>query len=149
MFPTPLQFKEWQLQPADANEFVNACLKIVYDNAISRQLIFSSFSKLICTLLNWKQPNYAVFYRTWLGYKPDSQSLKASIKFAKQNDLLGLVAYGVPMIARPVLITATKERGLVVVVFGIEDTNLAVKRGCHGAIKDKILSYYQEDHTLF
>ena len=121
----------------------------MYDNAASRALIFSSFSTLICTLLNWKQPNYGVFYRTYLGYDNRGLSLKDSIKFAKQNDILGIIAYGAPMITRPILITCTKERGLVVVIFGVDDASVAMQSGCDGYIKSDIFSYKQEQSFLF
>jgi hypothetical protein len=86
-------------------------------------------------------------YRTWLGYDQhhESQCLKSSIKFCRLNDLVGIVGYGVPMITRPVLISATKERGLVVVVFGIGDSALAVQRGCDGAVQDGIFRYCNQD----
>lgn len=81
------------------NTFIDKVLKLCYDFSNRRSLIFSSFNQMICTILNWKQPNYGVFFRTFCGFMTrDSQflqkeksSIKESIKFAKNCSLLGIV----------------------------------------------------------
>ncbi|WAQ92895.1 hypothetical protein PtA15_17A377 [Puccinia triticina] len=63
----------------DLNTFVDAILKTIYDSTTKstpqnnshrrhrRRLVLSSFEPLVCTALNWKQPNYAVFFASDCG----------------------------------------------------------------------------------
>ncbi|KAG0254778.1 phosphate system positive regulatory protein pho81 [Actinomortierella ambigua] len=55
---------------ADMNKFVDTILQTVYDCSAThhRSVMFSSFNPMICSALNWKQPNYAVFFSTYCGY---------------------------------------------------------------------------------
>ena len=41
---------------------VDSVLQSVYDHADTRACIFSSYNPSICMALNWKQPNYGVFF---------------------------------------------------------------------------------------
>ncbi|KAI9604079.1 hypothetical protein H4Q26_003691 [Puccinia striiformis f. sp. tritici PST-130] len=65
----------------DLNTFVDSILKTIYDSTSKstpqththtqkrrrRRLVLSSFEPLVCTALNWKQPNYAVFFASDCG----------------------------------------------------------------------------------
>ncbi|KAK8849399.1 hypothetical protein IAR55_004731 [Kwoniella newhampshirensis] len=54
----------------EVNEWVDCVLQRVYEaGKISpgRKIIFSSFDPTVCTALNWKQPNYAVFFASYCG----------------------------------------------------------------------------------
>ncbi|KAI8363658.1 hypothetical protein B0O80DRAFT_434224 [Mortierella sp. GBAus27b] len=53
------------------NKFVDTVLQTVYASSsveLHRNVMFSSFNPVICSALNWKQPNYAVFFSTYGGY---------------------------------------------------------------------------------
>ncbi|KAJ3337372.1 phosphate system positive regulatory protein pho81 [Gonapodya sp. JEL0774] len=54
------------------NSTVDAVLKSVYGQvgkrSEQRSIIFMSSNPAVCTATNWKQPNYAVFFRTNAGY---------------------------------------------------------------------------------
>ncbi|GAB5588128.1 phosphate system positive regulatory protein pho81 [Umbelopsis nana] len=145
---------------ADCNDYVDAILQCVYDHAhaaglasnnndengpSSRSLFFSSFNPSICTALNWKQPNYAVFFNSYCGVKkvqttrgskrkePNGEkvelvseidedvrctSLKEAVKFAKRTNLLGIIAEATPLVHVPSLIPNVKESGLILTTFG-------------------------------
>ncbi|KAJ3256726.1 phosphate system positive regulatory protein pho81 [Boothiomyces macroporosus] len=81
----------------DMNLFVDSILQIVYDHSNQRSIIFSSFNQSLCTIMNWKQPNYGVFFRTYCGFQNDS-SIKEAVKFCKKCDLLGMICFAQPFV---------------------------------------------------
>ncbi|CAO3690052.1 unnamed protein product [Rhizopus microsporus] len=112
------------------NTFVDTILQCIYShvrslplNTASRSLFFSSYNPAICMVVNWKQPNYAVFFGTYCGLnvhrgmkrkhveddagiKQDSNdircsSLKEAVKFAKQNNLLGVICNAQTLVSCP------------------------------------------------
>ncbi|KAI8148297.1 hypothetical protein BJV82DRAFT_591579 [Fennellomyces sp. T-0311] len=134
----------------DRNGFVDVVLQTVYDHVrslpmdtTSAGIFFSSFNPAICTVINWKQPNYAVFFSTCCGLNKDeiprgvkrrqsgveevrlerkhdvrSTSLKEAVKFAKRNNLLGVICEATPLVRVPSLIKNIKESGLILVTYG-------------------------------
>ncbi|WFD36151.1 phosphate system positive regulatory protein pho81 [Malassezia cuniculi] len=115
------------------SDCVDAVLHAVYsaadrEHAPSRSLIFSSANPSACVALNWKQPNYAVFFicRSTLAADsssahlplesdPRQSSLAEAVRFAKGNNLIGLMADG-PLLARvPELVSTIKGAGLVLI----------------------------------
>ncbi|KAI9304248.1 hypothetical protein BJ944DRAFT_240720 [Cunninghamella echinulata] len=141
---------------SDRNTFVDTVLQFIYDYVRSLpphepnvSLFFSSFNAAICTVVNWKQPNYAVFYNTRCGLdksnvhrgvkrtldqneketestdinikqrkQPSGTSLKEAVKFAKRNNLLGIISESMPLVQVPSLIKNIKESGLILVTLG-------------------------------
>ncbi|CAO3624614.1 unnamed protein product [Cunninghamella blakesleeana] len=142
---------------ADRNTFVDTILQCIYDYVRSLppqepnvSLFFSSFNAAICTVVNWKQPNYAVFYNTRCGLDKSNihrgvkrsldqsektvdsldanikqrkqpspgSSLKEAVKFAKRNNLLGIISESMPLVQVPSLIKNIKESGLILVTLG-------------------------------
>jgi glycerophosphoryl diester phosphodiesterase len=102
--------------------------------------------------MNWKQPNYGVFYRTFCGYenesKEPSKSIKSSIKFCKSYDLLGLVCDARPFIACPELIKTVKQSGLLFATFGTscsEECELLVQNGVDAIIQDDVFRYKNDE----
>jgi CDK inhibitor PHO81 len=99
--------------------------------------------------MNWKQPNYGVFFRTYCGYpsetKEPSRSIKSSIKFCKSYDLLGLVCDARPFISCPELIQFAKESGLLFATFGEsnsdENVSMQLKNGVDAIIQDGVFRY--------
>lgn len=73
-----------------------------------RRIVFSSFNPVVCTALNWKQPNFSVFFASYCGLSrsnPEGRmvpanrieddrrctSIREAVKFAKANNLLGVM----------------------------------------------------------
>ncbi|KAG0246433.1 phosphate system positive regulatory protein pho81 [Mortierella sp. GBA43] len=218
---------------AEVNKFVDTILQTVYDSSSAthhRSFMFSSFNPVICSALNWKQPNYAVFFSTYCGYNknrtrvsasaedstsglkrkkaidpeslpspkhgpavssmpniaiatcssspaskagspllprptitsttpntPDSDpdfheddkrcsSIKEAVKFARSNNLLGVICEATPLIQVPSLITHVKESGLILSSFGPgnKDPALVQLQRNHGVDAFMVL----EDHSI-
>ncbi|KAI9486563.1 MAG: hypothetical protein EXX96DRAFT_46779 [Benjaminiella poitrasii] len=140
----------------DKNDYVDTILQHIHDHIRSLSLdepstriIFTSFNPTICTLINWKQPNFAVFFSTCCRInkqEPEDNkllennpkvnmfsrqysesirtSLKEAVKFAKRNNLLGILSSATTVVQVPSLISNIKESGLVLVTFGdLNDKN--------------------------
>ncbi|KAF9932037.1 phosphate system positive regulatory protein pho81 [Linnemannia zychae] len=211
-YPTVAEKRFYRLNNTiEFNKFVDTILQTVYDSSSTshhRSFMFSSFNPVICSALNWKQPNYAVFFNTYGGYNkvhkssihfiedivkagskrrefadseifhiskyamgssvmssahigidkrgplssassdtvtssPESDSpaliplaqnmenvdifqetdkrctsIKEAIKFARSNNLLGVICEATPLVQVPSLITHIKESGLILTSFG-------------------------------
>ncbi|KAJ3151166.1 phosphate system positive regulatory protein pho81 [Geranomyces michiganensis] len=132
----------------DVNTTVDAVLKTVYDQASNRSIIFMSFNPAVCTAVNWKQPNYGVFFGTRAGFDrrdeqqqqqqqqreqqqqqqhqmdsaaerdPRCTSIKRAIRFAKASNLLGVVCEAAPLVQAPILIKTIKASGLLLATCG-------------------------------
>ncbi|KAI9310793.1 hypothetical protein BX666DRAFT_1882142 [Dichotomocladium elegans] len=126
----------------DRNVFVDTILQSVYDyvrslpaGSTSASIFFSSFNPAI----------YAVFFSTYCGLNKDdiprgtkryrsetsimqvqhkpkqdirTRSLKEAVKFAKRNNLLGVICEATPLVRVPSLIKNIKESGLILMSFG-------------------------------
>ncbi|KAI9304900.1 Glycerophosphodiester phosphodiesterase domain-containing protein [Cunninghamella echinulata] len=108
----------------ELNIFVDTILECVYNNTEEdRRIIFSSFHPEICLALNLKQPNYPVFFLTDAGTLPMADvrcnSLQGALRFAKQADLLGIVAASEPIIEAPRMVSVIKETGLLLFTYGV------------------------------
>jgi glycerophosphodiester phosphodiesterase len=108
----------------ELNIYVDTILECIYDNAEQdRHIIFSSFHPEICLALNLKQPNYPVFFLTDAGTLPMADircnSLQEAVRFAKQADLLGIVAASEPILEAPRIVQVIKEMGLLLFTYGI------------------------------
>ncbi|KAI5894255.1 uncharacterized protein SCHCODRAFT_02498599 [Schizophyllum commune H4-8] len=116
----------------DVNGFVDAVLRDIYDTTalidprtVRRRLMFSSSSPEVSAALNWKQPNYPVFFSTQssaTGTSPlderQSLSIGEAVDFARSNNLLGIFADG-NMLARVLsLLEAVRDAGLLIGVHG-------------------------------
>ncbi|KAI8808814.1 hypothetical protein BJ742DRAFT_807702 [Cladochytrium replicatum] len=157
----------------DINTFVDAVLRVVYDRSemqaqqpspgkadgpqgerTQRSIIFSSFNPSVCMAINWKQPNYGVFFGSRCGYAAVSGgstmmtprrrrkrldgegaervetdrrclSIKEAVRFARSSNLLGVVCDARPLIHVPMLINTIKESGLILATFGKANTKRA------------------------
>ncbi|WVF68862.1 hypothetical protein IAT40_003635 [Kwoniella sp. CBS 6097] len=61
----------------EINRWVDSVLHSIYEagkTSPGRKIIFSSFEPEVCTALNWKQPNYAVFFASYCGISPYGDS---------------------------------------------------------------------------
>ncbi|GAA5810534.1 hypothetical protein MFLAVUS_003957 [Mucor flavus] len=114
----------------ELNIYVDTILECVYDHAKQdRHIIFSSFHPEICLALNLKQPNYPVFFLTDAGTMPMADvrcnSLQGAVRFAKQADLLGIVAASEPILEAPRLVQVIKEVGLLLFTYGVLNNEVA------------------------
>jgi len=129
---------------ADVNAYVEAILKTVYQSSASlgstphsrRRFAFMAHSPSVCTALNWKQPNYAVFFATHGGVDPQAGhddasgtarstdrrclSVANAVEFAKSNNLLGILVNARLLRKVPSIVWSIKDAGLVVGSFGQE-----------------------------
>lgn len=93
----------------------------------TRSLIFSSTHPDVCTVLNWKQPNYPVFFdlnsvtleefQFRVKEKSDRRctSLKEATLFAASNNLLGVIVNANLLALIPSLVGYLRASGLVLV----------------------------------
>lgn len=110
----------------EVNEFVDCILSTVYETIQSgqmehRRIVFSSFNPVVCTALNWKQPNFSVFFASYCGLSrsnPEGRmvaanrveddrrctSIREAVKFAKANNLLGVMLDATILVRLPSLI---------------------------------------------
>lgn len=123
----------------EINVYVDTILECVYDNVEEdRHIIFSSFHPEICLALNLKQPNYPVFFLTDAGTLPMADvrcnSLQEAVRFAKQADLLGIVAASQPILEAPKMVQVIKETGLLLFTYGVLNNEVenAIAQKCYG-----------------
>lgn len=133
----------------ELNSFVDTVLKMVYDLAGERNMIFSSFHPDMCLLLSLKQPSIPILFLTDAGTSPAGDiratSLQEAIRFASRWNLLGVVSSAEPLVLCPRLVRAVKENGLVCVSYGsLNNEPVNVKRqvseGIDAVIVDSVLA---------
>ena len=148
-YPTSFQrLKHGLLELTDINSFVDTVLRKVYDTPNQRSIIFSSFNPCVCTAINWKQPNYGVFFATRCGFGTDLEeqvdkrctSIKEAIKFAKSSNFLGMICEATPLIQMPVLVNTIKESGLILATFGSMNDSLTNLKAQQGYDIDALIS---------
>lgn len=129
------------LPKIEVNHFVDAILHTVYragtqNRQQARKIFFSSRSPTVCTALNWKQPNYAVFFASYCGLArtadgktilapcdrgepdPRRQSVSEAVRFAKSNNLLGIMVDAIVLNHVPQLVHSIKAAGLLLITIG-------------------------------
>lgn len=142
-FPSLEECEQYALTAEEINLFCDEILKCVFDNANERTVFFSSFHPDICVVLSLKQPVYPVFFLTEGGMNSSytdkryfkvghsdlrCNSLYEAVKFAKQNDLMGIVTDARPLVEAPHLINTVKEAGLLLFTYGgINNDSTAVR----------------------
>jgi glycerophosphodiester phosphodiesterase len=119
--------------PADMNTFLDRTLEVVYDCAGSRNIVFSSFHPDICRMMALKQPNYPVLFLTSAGYDEvyadtRANSLRAALRFATTNSLLGIVSNARPFVQCPELVREVKAAGLLLLTWGVDNNNIDAVR---------------------
>jgi CDK inhibitor PHO81 len=114
VYPTAQEEKDLGLGPTmNVNTFGDAILNVVFDHAralrtlspdSTRSVVFSSYNPTICTAINWKQPNYPVFFCNDLGRDGEvagspaiqtsgrrTTSIKEAVRTAQNNNFMGLI----------------------------------------------------------
>ncbi|KAF8985922.1 phosphate system positive regulatory protein pho81 [Entomortierella lignicola] len=126
-YPTDSEKRYYRLNNTiEFNKFVDTILQTVYDSSSAthhRSFMFSSFNPVICSALNWKQPNYAVFFCTYCGYN----------KGRKTSEFLNTKGLALTGLKRkepvdPEILPSPKHGSAVVFPFSLED-NVRVPSG--------------------
>ncbi|KAH3661910.1 hypothetical protein OGAPHI_006089 [Ogataea philodendri] len=137
----------------DLNFWVDTVLKVVYDNADGRDIIFSSFHPDICVLLSLKQPSIPILFLTEAGTAKmadvRASSLQSAIRFARKWNLLGIVSAADTIVMCPRLASVVKASGLVCVTYGAinndpENAKLEMAAGVDAVIVDSVLAVRKE-----
>ncbi|RDX55713.1 hypothetical protein OH76DRAFT_764359 [Lentinus brumalis] len=162
--PTRVRQRHSLRHQLDLNDVVNSVLRTVYDTSAleghigRRPVVFTSFAPDVCAALNWKQPNYPVFFASHCGETsraPPSAtalntedvhdhrlwSLDAAVEFSKMNNLLGVLL--------DAGLLGVKDFGLLVGTYGLlEDVERlptsasAEANGVDAALHDGVLTYF-------
>ena len=143
MYPSTVEVRSNPGMPKmEVNQFVDTILHTVYaagtsNREQSRKILFSSRSPTVCTALNWKQPNYAVFFASFCGIDgsaslergellpstrhetdPRRESISEAVRFAKSNNLLGIMVDVALLNHVPHLVESVKASGLLLITIG-------------------------------
>ncbi|KAI9771256.1 MAG: phosphate system positive regulatory protein pho81 [Geoglossum simile] len=178
LYPTSAEERAQNLGPVPSvNDYADAVLKNVFDHARAlkekspdymRSIMFSSFNTDMCTALNWKQPNYPVFYCNDLGkegglaaagpVQPSgrySTSVKEAVRIAQSNNFMGLICSSRLLDTVPALVESIKVAGLVLVTDTSDDptytTGAAFQRTqerIDGAVRDNGVLKFNETIDL-
>ncbi len=148
-YPTRSDFRRLNLQRTlEVNKFVDCLLSVVYETiqaetpAQHHRIVFSSFNPVVVSTLNWKQPNFSVFFASYCGLSRSSPegrmvpanrveddrrctSIREAVKFAKANNLLGVLLDATILLQVPSVVKSAKEYGLLICTFGT-DRRIAV-----------------------
>ncbi|KAJ7162538.1 cyclin-dependent protein kinase inhibitor [Mycena crocata] len=124
------------------NDFVDSVLRTIYRTSGSlgplarRRIVFTSFSPDVCSAVNWKQPNYPVFFASRCGKKGNSNRLSltgeddedsrttsvgAAVEFARANNLLGVFVDADLLMQVPSLIDGIRNAGLIIGINGASE----------------------------
>ncbi|ODV74430.1 Pho81p [Cyberlindnera jadinii NRRL Y-1542] len=161
LYPTEAEVKDIPLtlpDISDLNEFTDNVLTIVFEHVRrsrshnvkrTRSIVFSSNNQSVCSILNWKQPNYPVFFSvSGVCFQEDkfvinsangfptgvvsdedttTRSLKEATNFATLNNLLGIMVPSELLALVPDLVDSIRSRGLVLVASkkGMKDFEIA------------------------
>lgn len=150
LFPITRASNQYTNYRLDPNASVNAILRTIRQTSSSlggafarRRIAFTSFSPQVCAALNWKQPNYPVFFSSRcgqigedpiVGSTPNpalrdvgddyyASSVAAGVEFAKMNNLLGIFFDSELLLQVPSLIQGIRDAGLLVGIHGGQATS--------------------------
>ena len=139
-YPMLFEIEDWDMEPLaiQTDIFVDTILDKVYEHAVGRSIVFSSFSPEICIALSTKQRTFPVFFLSkTTAPKGEIRSccLQQAIHFAKTWGLPGIVAECTPFIYCPRLIGYIKSAGLTVTSFGVGNSDQEnVKASFHAVL---------------
>ncbi|KAH9943358.1 cyclin-dependent protein kinase inhibitor [Epithele typhae] len=170
--PSRVRHRHSLRHQVDLNDMVNSVLRTVYDSSAleghmgRRPVVFTSFAPDVCAALNWKQPNYPVFFASQCGETSRAApsaialttedvhdfrlwSLDAAVEFSKMNNLLGVLLDASFLARTPSLIQGVKDFGLLVGTFGVREdierlptSTGAEASGLDAALHDGVLTYF-------
>ncbi|KAJ7068001.1 hypothetical protein C8F01DRAFT_585539 [Mycena amicta] len=146
------------------NAFVDSVLRTIYGPLPRRRIVFTSFSPDVCSAMNWKQPNYPVFFASHCGKKQGQDrrndvedwrttSVGAAVEFARANNLLGIFVDTDLLMQVPSLIDGVRNAGLLIGIIGASELSehlTSATPGIDGTpvdafVRDKMVFYV--DHS--
>ena len=133
------------------NTLVDTVLKVVFDEAKGRKVIFSTFDADCATLLSLKQPRFPVFFLTCSGTElypdPRMNSLQAAIAFSHASNLQGIVAESRPLrgICQQV-VDEVHRHGIHIYTWGRDNNDLEFvedqrRSGVDAVISDNLVEF--------
>ncbi|CAR21861.1 Pho81p [Lachancea thermotolerans CBS 6340] len=162
-FPTACEFESIPLKLSplvNINDFIDNVLSSSFaharqrfHNGMTSSIVFTSRNPEVCSILNWKQPNFPVlFYMNGLrkengvlvkdtphhlshlsmdpekvNYKePCSRCIREAVQFASYNNLLGVIVPLELLRSSQQLVSEIRGRGLLVIGSLFEGENIAV-----------------------
>ncbi|KIJ70440.1 hypothetical protein HYDPIDRAFT_23545 [Hydnomerulius pinastri MD-312] len=170
--PTKRVANQYVKHHLDPDSCVSAVLRTIRQSSSSlggafarRRIAFTSFSPQVCAALNWKQPNYPVFFSSRCGQiskdpgltapNPElrdtgddhySSSVAAGVDFAKMNNLLGVFFDSELLLQVPSLIQGIRDAGLLVGIHGSPSTpNVIV----HSAENAHVDAYIRDGSVVY
>lgn len=174
---------------SELNQYVDRILDVIFSHAreirkssahfsssnnnnnstATRSIIFSSKHPDVCSMLNWKQPNYPVFFHM-NGLKLDHTanqaapfayqsahafpvedldrrctSIKEAASFAASNNLLGVICSARLLGMVPTIVDAVRAMGLVLVAnVDVEGSDYIAPEGCDGSRNRSVLMFEEQ-----
>ncbi|KAJ7179427.1 cyclin-dependent protein kinase inhibitor [Mycena filopes] len=153
------------------NSFVDSVLRTIYNTSGSvarRRIVFTSYAPDVCCAINWKQPNYPVFFASQCGNKQSrlncpsfvgededwrTTSVGAAVEFARANNLLGIFVDANLLMQVPSLIDGIRNAGLLIGINGASEiseplTSASVIEGTpvDAFVRDGMVFYV--DHSM-
>ena len=128
-YPTEIQHSALRALPEfEMNAYIDVILKVVFDYAGPRRIIFSCFDPDVCVMLRAKQARYPVFFLTSAGTDDgyaDKRclSIESALMFAKTEHVQGIVSNSTPFLENPELIAAIKREGLILFTWGDKNSD--------------------------
>ncbi|KAH7888050.1 cyclin-dependent protein kinase inhibitor [Phlebopus sp. FC_14] len=167
--------KHYVRSSLDPDSCVNSVLRTIRQTSLGatfarRRIAFTSYSPQICAALNWKQPNYPVFFAsrcrrvnrdvavgsttpkfdrhrdTAVAYNHHSSSVAASVEFAKMNNLLGVFFDSELLLQVPSLIQGIRDVGLLV---GINGAPCSSNAAVHSAENAHVDAYIHDGAVVY
>ncbi|KAK0490676.1 cyclin-dependent protein kinase inhibitor [Armillaria novae-zelandiae] len=150
-YPSPKIRERYCLSRLDLNSFVDSVLRTIYYTSTPdgrlprRRIVFTSFSPDVCAALNWKQPNYPVFFASHCGKKdiflssPSPFTLEDEddgrfFEFARINNLLGVIVDADLLLQVPSLVQGIKNVGLLAGIHGTSERSTPLTTGGDGSV---------------
>jgi len=155
-YPTEELRKTMPFHMYKRNAFVDAILKVVFQEARGRKVIFSTFDPDCATLLSLKQPRFPVFFLTCSGTEqyldPRMNSLEAAIAFSRASQLQGIVADSLPLLEGgncAKVVDECHKHGLYLFTWGpknndLEFVNEQRRAGVDAVISDDLFRFHRE-----
>jgi CDK inhibitor PHO81 len=155
LYPTEAEISQLPItlpESTNVNMFVDSLLTSIFNHVRhsrslktensskrTRSIVFSSRVQSVCSILNWKQPNYPVFFNisgifydhstetfstsSANGFSvdiitkedPTTRSIKEATRFATVNNILGVICPNELLKMIPDLVEVIRSRGLILV----------------------------------
>jgi len=151
-YPSELLRKERRILYLERNQFVDYILKVVFESAHNRRIIFLTFDPDVALLLRAKQKCYPVLFLTSIGdIDPDFDhfdhrclTFDNAIRFAELAHLRGIVSSTSTFLREKEVLQKAKSKGLLFATYGADNMNEEIARmqrkmGVDALIVDNIL----------